>query len=159
MDNGFIFLTVVLLFLMLAFGMALDSGQFTAVYTEVIEDIDISTLSDSSEIKGRLTGSLFAQSGRIDEKMYYRVMLSDGAKKRYFKLPADTTDIYEYEVGENTPHIEVVWRVKEVDGKVRGVFADTRFKGFSDVVGLVEKISLFVPKGTIDSSFELDLED
>lgn len=159
MGNGFVYFAIAFLLIVAVLGMAFESGQFTPVYTDVVEDIEISMLSDSSEVKGRYSGNLFAQSGRIDEKMYYRVMLSDGAKKRYYKLSANDTDIYEYEDGENVPHIEVTWIVKEFAGKVRGGFANTSLNGFSDVVGTIEKISLYVPKGTIDSSFEIDLND
>lgn len=133
--------------------------DFTITRYDVTEKIAISSLKDTSELHGRSSRVLFAQSGRIDQELYYRVMLTDGTKNRYYKLIAEDTDIYIIGPGEE-PYIEVVWRVKEVGGKVQNVFlADTSLDGFSDTVGIIQSISLHVPEGTIDESFELDLTD
>lgn len=121
-------------------------------YHEVVEDIEIYALQDSTEIRGKLNGLLFVQSGTINQELYYRVMLTDGTKKRYYKLPAETTDIYDIEPDEK-PHIRVVWIVKNFWG------ADDSLEGFSDTVGTIQSISLHVPKGTIDNNFELDLKN
>lgn len=128
-------------------------------YTTKTENIAIAALQDGNSTNGSFSGFLFVQSGKVDDVMYYRMMIQKGNKKRFFKLPAETTDIYEFEAGEDTPHLEVVWDIKKYDGKEVAVWsADSEFEGYSDTMGTIRKISIYVPKGTVDSEFKLDLE-
>ena len=128
-------------------------------YSEVTEKILICSLQDSSEIQGEFSGLMFVESGTIEQKQFYRVMLTDSVKKRYYKLSADSTDIYEVD-SIKQPYIEVVWKVTKVKGKVLESFStNTSLNGFSNVIGQIKKISIYVPTGTVDTSFSIDLND
>lgn len=162
-ENKVIFSIFVIFCLVAAFGIIVAISQLVALfnptYSEVTEKIYISSLQDSSEIQGNSTSILFVESGTIKQEQFYRVMLTDGLKKRYYKLEAESTDIYEID-STAKPYIEVEWRVAKVKGKVLQSFVtDTSLNGFSDVIGQISKISVYVPTGTIDHSFAIDLND
>lgn len=134
-------------------------------YREFVEDIPIVALSNVSSIEGSSSGLLFVQSGKIDDVMYYRLMLKNekDGKMMYYQLKAEGTYIYEYENGSGElPHIGVGWSVKEVNGEQvwDSVLASSSddFKGFSDVLGHVDSVSIHVPKGTVDKSFSVNLK-
>lgn len=126
-------------------------------YKEVDEDILISTLYDVSETVGKNKGLLFVQSGYVGEELYYRVMLTDEVKSKYYKLKANDTFLYTISDNEK-PFIRIHWSVKYRDGEVLRSYADHRLDGFTDVVGRIVGIDLYVPEGTVDKGFSIDFE-
>lgn len=128
-----------------------------------IENIAITSLGNDSQTETVFNSFLFAQSGTIGSTKYYQVYMTDGEKKKLVEFEATQTEIVEYEEGENSPHIEVTWKMYEsvLPDFYGNLFVerDQRFDGYSgfadkNTLG-VEKIVIYVPAGTIDESFSV----
>jgi len=156
MDN--IILICLFCFLFCVLGLYIFISSEETEWIEIEEEIRIVSFNSKQQTDGDFYGSIFVQSGHLDEKRYYQVILknkSDG-KMLYYKLDAEDTFIYENDEHE-APHINVTWNSKADNTDDELYFSDD-FKGFSEINGEIIDISIHIPKGTIDQTFQLDLK-
>lgn len=135
--------------------MQINIGEIEYEYET--EMIAIKALDSGSEVDGEF----FVVYGQVDEIYYYRVMMTDGEKSKFYKLRAERTDVYELEDYEK-PYMSVKWEIRKKSGGIMDLFTldiyNTAFEGYSDVEGKVVDVDLYVPKGTINEDFNISLE-
>lgn len=107
---------------------------------------DIVALKDNSNVKGYISCGIFVTSGQIEEKMYYYCMENTKDGKHVIKVPAENS--YIVETNEQTPQI-----VAQVNK-----YADKRMEFWDCFYSYDEKYIIYVPKGTVDATYKIDME-
>jgi len=121
-------------------------------YFSVVENIPIAALSDKTLTEGS-----------------YQFMLKSAkdGKMLYFKLKAEGTYYYPFKPGTDEPHLSVKIRMKKVNGEVSGDFGTfiseqsdyENLHEFCDNYGYISSVTLYVPEGTIEKSFDANFNN
>jgi len=106
---------------------------------------NIVALKDNSGVEGRLDGSIFIVSGQINETPYYYCMESTSEGKHMIKIPSDNA--YIVETDEKEPSII----------KMTQKYIDKRYPFWIPTTENTKYI-IYVPKGTVDTTYRIDLE-
>ena len=106
---------------------------------------NIVALKDNSNINGKIGGGIFVTSGYINESLYYYCMENTEQGNHMIKIPADKT--YIVETNDIKPYI-----IKQLNK-----YVDKRQYSWLLATD-EEKYIIYVPKGTIDTNYKIDLE-
>lgn len=106
---------------------------------------NIIALKDNSDIQGNIYGGIFVTSGQIGEETYYYCMESTNEGKHMIKIPSDKA--YITETNDKTSGIikkSEHWKNNKLD--------------FWMCPKTGEKYYIYVPVGTIDTTYKVDME-